>query len=91
MILAVPWMSPALAAGAAGVRLGLPQAVERLGLDEFAAQVLLLALATEIDRRYERIHAPRLLDPYLRRFFCFFCFLGETSATTAPPCLATTR
>ena len=39
----------------AGSRLQLPMLAERLGLTSFERQVVLLALATEVDRRYTRL------------------------------------
>ena len=39
----------------AGIPLRLPELAERLGLDDFERAVLLLALAPELDERYERL------------------------------------
>ncbi len=43
------------AALAAGVSLRLPELARRLGLDDFERNVILLALAPELDHRYERL------------------------------------
>jgi tetratricopeptide (TPR) repeat protein len=43
------------AALAAGIPLRLPELARRLGLDDFERAVVLLALAPEIDQRYERL------------------------------------
>ena len=52
---------------AAGVELPLPTVSERLGLDGFERGALLLALAPELDRRYERVFAYLSDDATVRR------------------------
>jgi len=55
------------AALAAGVPLRLPELARRLGLDGFERAVLLLALAPELDQRYERLFG-YLNDDMHRRY-----------------------